>query len=130
MRDINMTFCFAHSVAEKTLKRFSFHIKNRCPWIQFPSVAPDLSRRRKHFLNKKRERERWDCKLIFSLFLLLTLEQRVLSCFVLWSNDWGSRSFPCKTEMNDNLTRVKKGNSFIGETKNRLENLKQNYVAF
>ena len=32
--------------------------------------------------------------------------------------------------MNDNLTRVKKGNSFIGETKNRLENLKKNYVAF
>ena len=32
--------------------------------------------------------------------------------------------------MNDNLTSVKKGNSFIGETKNRLENLKQNYIAF
>ena len=32
MRDINMTFCFAHSVAERTLKRFSFHIKNLCPW--------------------------------------------------------------------------------------------------
>ena len=45
-------------------------------------VTPDLSRRRKHFLNKKkeeRERERFDCKLIFSLFLLLTLEQGLVS---------------------------------------------------
>ena len=31
--------------------------------------------------------------------------------------------------MNDNLTKGKKSN-FTGETKNRLENLKQNHVAF
>ena len=55
-------------------------------------LSPDLSRRREHFLNKKKKlRERWECKLIFYLLLLLTLEQRVLCSFVFWSYDWGSR---------------------------------------
>ena len=32
-------------------------------------LSPDLSRRREHFLNKKKKwREKWECKLIFSFF--------------------------------------------------------------
>ena len=55
-------------------------------------LSPDLSRRREHFLNKKKNGEKdGNVNWYFLFFSLPTLEQRVLSSFVFWSYDWGSR---------------------------------------
>ena len=79
------------------------------------SVAPDLSRRRKHFLNKKRERERDEtvsCYFLYFRRLPLIKELYLVSYSDRMTEEAESKKlkerFPCKTEMNDNLTRVKK----------------------
>ena len=131
---INETFCFAHSVVEKTLKRFSFHIKNRC--LEFNFCCAWFEQAPKTFLNKNRERE---MGLQANIFFIFTAYSWTESCILFrtlieWLRkprvkDWNN-AFLEKQRWMTIWQESKKDNSSIGETKNRLENLKQNYVAF
>ena len=135
MRYINETFCFAHSVVEKNIEALFFpHQKSLS--LNSISVAPDLSRRRKHFLNKKREREMGLQANIFFIFTAYSWTKSFILFRILieWLRkprvkDWNN-AFLEKQRWMTIWQESKKDNSSIGETKNRLENLKQNYVAF
>ena len=133
---INETFCFAHSVVEKTLKRFSFHIKNRSlSWIQI-LLRLIWAGAENIFLNKKREREMGLQANIFFIFTAYSWTKSFILFRILieWLRkprvkDWNN-AFLEKQRWMTIWQESKKDNSSIGETKNRLENLKQNYVAF
>ena len=101
------------------------------------SVTPDLSRHRKHFFNKKRERDGTVSRNeIFFIFAAYSWTRSFILFRVLieWLRqprvkNWNN-AFLAKQRWMTIWQECKKCNSFIGETKNRIENLKQNYVAF
>ena len=136
MRYINETFCFAHSVVEKTLKHFSFHIKNRCPWIQFLLRLIWAGAENIFWIKREREREMGLQANIFFIFTAYSWTKSFILFRILieWLRkprvkDWNN-AFLEKQRWMTIWQESKKDNSSIGETKNRLENLKQNYVAF